>query len=189
MDRAGSVYNSNSAFISEQLQKQREMHKHNLESFNAARDAYLERVQGTIDFLREKGVGGAAKVAADEVAAAVGEARKLPGAVTKQVHDAFERLMAHESVQKALASARPAVDAAWTRYMGVHDSVVASQRYKQAYDLSQAALARAQETFIFKKAKENLYPYVARYADPAVAQITASSYYQAALEHVAPKAA
>jgi hypothetical protein len=117
------------------------------------------------------------------------EARKLPGAVVKQVHDAFERLMAFEPVKKAMTTAKPAIDAAYTKYVGVHDVVVASPQYKKAFDLSQAAFTRAQQTYLYQTAMTNLYPLVAKYADPAVAQITASPYYQAAVEHVTPKVA
>lgn len=184
---ASQVYQSNSSYIQEQLDKQRQFHQQNLETYKAAREQYLKKVEDSVEFLRANGISGAAKKAADEVSVAVLEARKLPGALAKQVHDAFGRLMAFEPVQKALHSARPAVDAAYTRYEAIHDGVVASPSYKKAYDLSQAAVVRAQETYLYKKAMENLYPLIAKYADPAVEQIAASPYYKAVVAHVTPK--
>lgn len=186
---AGQVYQKNSSYIQTQLEKSRELHKHNLESYKAAKEQYLKKVEESVEFVKTNGISGAARKAADEVSHAVTEARKLPGAVLKQVHDTFERLLTFEPVQKALSSAKPTIDAAYTRYLGVHDTVVASPQYKRAFDLSQAAVARAQETFFYKKAVESLYPLVSKYADPAVAQLTASPYYQAAVAHVLPKAA
>jgi hypothetical protein len=97
--------------------------------------------------------------------------------------------MAFEPVKKALTTAKPAIDAAYTKYVGVHGAVVASPQYNQAFNLAQAAVTRAQQTFLYQKAMQNFYPLVAKYADPAVAQITASPYYQAAVEHVTPKVA
>ena len=189
MQSAGQVYQSNSSYIQTQLDKQRDLHKQGMESYKAAREQYLKKIEDSVEFLRSNGLTGAAKKAADEVSVAVAEARKLPSAVAKQVHDAFERLMTFEPVKKAMTSAKPAIDAAYTKYVGVHDVVVTSPQYKKAYDLSQAALTRAQQTILFQKAMQNFYPYVAKYADPAVAQITASPYYQAAIEHVTPKVA
>ena len=186
---AGQVYQKNSTYIQAQLDKSREVHKHNLESNKAAKEQYLKKVEESVEFLRTNGVSGAARKAADEVSSAVTEARKLPGAILKQVHDTFEKLLTFEPVQKALSTARPTIDAAYTRYVSVHDTVVASPQYKKAFDLSQAAVARAQETYFYKKAMESFYPYVSKYADPAVAQLTTSPYYQAAVAHVLPKAA
>jgi hypothetical protein len=109
--------------------------------------------------------------------------------VLKQVHDAYGRLAALEPVQTTLGAARPAVDAAYQQYEKLHSGVVASPTYKRAYDLSSAAVARAQGTFVYRRAAESLYPLVARYADPALEQIAASPYYKAALTHIQPQAA
>ena len=189
MKSAGQVYQSNSTYIQAQLEKAGEVHRSNLESYKAAREQYLKQVEDTVEFVKKEGITGAARKAADEVSAAVAEARKLPGIVAKQVHDAFERLLSFEPVQRTLSSAKPAVDAAYPRYMGVHDTVVASPQYKKAFDQSMMAVARAQETFLYKRAVSTFYPYVAKYADPAVAQITASPYYHATVKHITPNAA
>lgn len=186
---ASQVYQSNTTYLQQQLEKQKQFHQQNLETYKAAREQYLKKVEDSVEFLRTNGLSGAAKKAADEVSVAVAEARKLPVALATKVQEAFERLMEFEPVKKALTSARPAVDAAYTRYTAVHDNVVASSSYKRAYDLSQAAIKSAQETFVYRKAKENLYPMVAKYADPAIEQIVASPYYKAAVDHVTPKIA
>lgn len=188
MQNAGQVYQNNSAYLQAQIEKQKEFHKHNLEAYKAAREQYLKKVEDSVHFLKQQGITGTARKAADEVSAAISEARKLPAVAAHKVHEAFDALLAFEPVKKILASTKPAVDAAYTRYMGVHDVVLASPQYKKAYELSQAALTRAQETFIYRKAKENLYPLVAKYADPALEQISASQYYQATVAHLAPKA-
>lgn len=185
---AGQVYQSNTAYLSSQLEKQKAFHHSNMESYKAAREQYLKRVEDSVEFVRANGVTGAAKRAADEVAAAVGEARKLPGLVLQRVHDAFDRLAALEPVHKALATARPAVDAAYQRYDSLHAAVVRSPSYRRAYDLGTSAVARAQETSVFRAAKDSLYPLVAKFADPALETVAASPYYQAALAHIAPVA-
>jgi hypothetical protein len=185
MQSAGQVYQSNSSFIQTQLEKQREIHLANLETYKSARDQYLKKIEDSVEFLRSNGLQGAAKKAADEVSVAVAEARKLPSAVASKVHDAFEKLMAFEPVQKAMTTAKPAIDAAYTKYV----AVVSSSQYKKAFDLAISAGARAQQTALYQKAMESFYPLVAKYADPAVAQITASPYYQAVIDHVTPKVA
>jgi hypothetical protein len=43
MQSAGQVYQSNSSYIQTQLEKQREVHAKNMESYKAARDEYLKR--------------------------------------------------------------------------------------------------------------------------------------------------
>ncbi len=48
----------------------------------------------------------------------------------------MERLLAFPPVHKLLEAARPQLDAAYSTYVKLHDTVVASPRYKQAYDLS-----------------------------------------------------
>ena len=184
---AQQMYQSNSSFIREQLEKQRQYHQQHLETYKAAREQYLKKVEETVEFVKSKGITGTAKLAVDEVSVALKEARKLPGAVAKTVHDAFEKMMAMESVQKILENAQPAVQAAYTRYQNVHDKVVGSSSYKKLYDMSLSTMSQVQGSFIYRKAAENVYPFVAKYADPAMQQIAASPHYQALLTHVAPK--
>lgn len=90
-----------------------------------------------MDFLKQNGLSGAAKLAADEVSTRVTKARELPSYLIKQVHDSFEKLIALEPVHRAVETVKPAVDSAFTTYMGVHDSVVATPQYQRVYSLGQ----------------------------------------------------
>jgi hypothetical protein len=45
----------------------------------------------------------------------------------------------------------------------------------------------AQETALYKRSKDLVYPYVAPIADPALARICASKYVAALVEHVKPQ--
>ena len=47
--------------------------------------------------------------------------------------------------------------------MRMHDSLVASTQYKQAYALAGGLAQRAQSTWVYAKVKENLFPL----AEPA----------------------
>lgn len=187
MQSVSQAYQSNSEYLRNQLDKQRQFHQHNMESYKAAREQYLKKVEESVEFIKSNGVAGAARKAADELSSTIAEARKLPGIMIKQVQEAFERLMKFEPVQKLLNSTQPAVEAAYARYEVVHGTVVNSPQYKRAFDFSQAAMLKAQESFIYRKAKENVYPLVAKYADPAYASLTGSPYFQAALQHITPK--
>lgn len=182
---AQAMYQNNAAFIQQQLEKQKKFHAKNMENYRAAREQYLKKVEEAVDFVKSKGVAGTAKLAVDEVSVALKEARKIPGSVAKKVHDAFEKMMALESVQKILQGTQPAVQMAYTKYQQVHDVVVASSSYKKLYDMSVSTMTQVQSSFIYRKAAENLYPYVARYADPAIGMISPS--YQALMTHVAPR--
>jgi len=184
---AQQMYQNNSEYIQGQLEKQRQYHQQNLESYKAAREQYLKKVEESVEFVKAKGITGTAKVAADEVTAALAEARKIPGTLIKRVHDAFEKFVGMDAVQNILSNAKPAVQNAYTKYQTIHDNVVASSSYKKLYDLSLATMSQVQNSFIYRKAAENLYPYVAKYADPAMEQISASTKYQALLTHVTPK--
>ena len=76
---------SNSA---EQLQtsvnNQKKYHEKNLEHYNTAREAYLKRIEETVEFLKKEGISGAAKLAADTVAARVEDAKQLPAYLDKE---------------------------------------------------------------------------------------------------------
>lgn len=49
-------------------------------------------------------------------------------------------------------------------------------------------LNKAQETRLYQKAKENLYPFLAPYADPVYNKVVSSTYYNAAVQHLTPVA-
>lgn len=226
-----------------QLSRQADFHRANLESYRAAREAYLKKVEDAVEFVKHKGLTGAARAAADEVLARVQEAKAgvlaAPGFVLSkvtagrslhqavstapcgacppggacgpsprcpptQVHEAVDRLLAFSPVHSALEAAKPTFNAvsrvpdagcctttalrragwyepcgrlippcshppsaqAQSQYLRVHDSVVASQQYKQVYSLANSFAARAQQTWLYNKAKENLLPYAKPVVDP-----------------------
>ena len=47
-------------------------------------------------------------------------------------------------------------------------------------------MSSLQGTALYQKAKTQLYPSVAPYADPALDKISANSYYKAAVDHLKP---
>jgi hypothetical protein len=228
MVAAGSMYQNNATYLQQQLEKQKQFHSANLESYKAARESYLKKVgsifltgsrpllsawkihslfhctdlyhdshwfppffqvEESIDFLKANGLGGAAKKAADEVSARVGEAKKLPSYFLKQVQEAVDKLLALAPVHMAVQSTKPALESAWTRYLSVHDQLVASNGYKRTYSFGQQALARAQQTFVYRKTSENLYPLVKPYAEPMLSSVTSSGAYRAVLAHLQPVSA
>lgn len=177
MDKA--VQNAHATY-----QQQKEYHTQTLETYRAAREQYLKRVEDVVSFVKSQGITGTAKLAVDEVSVALKEARKLPGSVAKKVHEAFEKMMALESIQKVLQGTQPAVQMAYSKYQKIHDSVVASSSYKKLYDISATTVSQVQGSFIYRKAAENLYPLVAKYADPMCQKLDPS--YKALLMHVQP---
>lgn len=52
------------------------------------------------------------------------------------MQEAVDRLLALPPVHKLLEVAKPQLDAAYATYARLHDSVVASPRYKQTYNLA-----------------------------------------------------
>lgn len=187
LSQAQAVYANNSAYLSAQLEKQKAFHASNLESYKTAREAYLKKVEESVEYLKANGLSGAARKAADEVSARVAQAQALPAAVLSGVRDAVDRLLAHGPLASVVEGVRPGLDAAYSRYLALHDAAVASPQYRRTLELGASALATAQASLLYRKAKENLYPLVAPYADPALNSVMASSYYKAVVDHLAPK--
>lgn len=192
LTQASEAYRSNSAYIQSQLEftheRSKQFHNHGLDAYNAAREQYLKRVDDSVSYIKANGLSEAAKKAAETVTTRVKEAHSYPTMLLEKVQEAVEHLMALHPLNKAVETVRPQLDAAWTRYTAVHDNVVASEQYKKTYSMAGSALTKAQETVMYQKAKENLYPLIKSYADPAVMRISESQIYNAALTHLAPKA-
>ncbi|KAI3435535.1 hypothetical protein D9Q98_001600 [Chlorella vulgaris] len=186
LNTAQKVYSDNSAYLQAQLARQAEFHKSNLQSYKEAREAYLKKVEDAVEFVKQKGLTGSARAAADEVLARVGEAKVAvlgaPGYLLHKVQDAVDRLLAFGPVHSAVESAKPSLSAAKGQYLRVHDSVVATPQYKQVYDLAGTFAARAQQTWIVAKAKENLLPY----AQPTMDSVVSSPYYSSLVQHLQP---
>lgn len=84
MIQAGKLYDSSAAELQSQVNHQKKFHEKNVEHYKQARDAYLKRVEETVDFLKKEGISGAAKLAADTVVARVEDAKQLPAYVDKE---------------------------------------------------------------------------------------------------------
>lgn len=172
--------------LSQQLARQKEYHAANLESYKAAREAYLKKVEDAVEFVKQKGLTGAARAAADEVLVRVGEAKAAvlgaPAFMLHKVQDAVDRLLAFGPVHSAVEAAKPSLGAAKDQYLRLHDSVVASQQYKAVYALAGDVAQRAQQTWIYAKAKDSLLPL----ARPAVDSVMASPYYNTLVQHLQP---
>lgn len=139
--------------MQQQVGKIEKLHADNIETYKAAREQYLKRVEESVDFVKEKGLTGTAKAAADEVTAQLAKAKAIPGYVLNKVQAAFEKLnkVAAGPAHKVLDTVKPTVDAAYTRYISLHDNVVASGKYKQLFDLSHSVrffLRNGLDTFL-----------------------------------------
>lgn len=185
---ATSIYQSNSAYLTGQIEKQKEYHSQNLQSFNAARAEYLKKVEESVEYVKSKGVSGLAKEAMDEVTTRVAKAKELPSYLLAQVHEAYEKLAALPVVKIAIDTTRPAVDAALSAYTSVHDAVVGSSIYKKGVDMGREMIDKAQENSLVKSASTKLSPYIMPIAGPAYESLAASPYVQAAVAHLTPTA-
>lgn len=82
--QAGKLYDSSAAELQTQVNHQKKFHEKNLEHYKQAREAYLKRIEETVDFLKKEGISGAAKLAADTVVARVEDAKQLPAYIDKE---------------------------------------------------------------------------------------------------------
>ena len=76
------IYSSGAEELKSQVERQKQFHEKNMEHYSKAREAYLKKIEETVDFLKKEGLSGTAKVAADKVMARVEDAKKLPGYVS-----------------------------------------------------------------------------------------------------------
>lgn len=140
---------------------------------------------------------GAARAAADAVSARVDDAKKAgsSAAATLQasassaldrVGEAWTALLAQPTVQKVLATAAPSVAAAKDALAAAHATVASSPAYAKAYGAGAGALAAVQGSAAYKRAAAVVGPKVAPIAGPAVAAVTASPYYAAAVSTLRP---
>ena len=65
--------------------------------------------------------------------------------------------------------------------MALHDSLLATQRYRQVYSLAESVAARAQQTWAFQAARDRLLPLL---PEPAVN--TATPYLTSLAAHLQP---
>ena len=95
---ASRYYSSAGNELSGHVQKQKDYHRENLERYKAAREAYLQKIEDTVGFVKQHGITGTAKYSADAVLAQVEEAKKIPAFLEKQgsilaakVHEAWDK--------------------------------------------------------------------------------------------------
>ncbi|KAK9843458.1 hypothetical protein WJX81_003967 [Elliptochloris bilobata] len=189
-------YSSSAEELKTQVDRQRQFHEKNMEHYSKAREAYLKKIEETVEFLKKEGLTGTAKVAADTVMARVEDAKKLPGYVStnakvmlEKVSSAWDNLQEFPAVKKILNVAQPGVDFAWKHYQSTHDAVAGSPTYHKVWDQSQGMWHKLKSTSAAKKAEESVWPYISPYADPVIEKVGSSSYYQAAVNHLKPIAA
>lgn len=191
---ASSYYSKNTTYLQETVEKQKQFHAQNLANYKAAKESLFKKIEETIDFLKEKGLAGAAHTAAEQVKKLVAEARSLPShlpeqakAVTKQLQDAWKSFTELPSVQRTLGTVNGSVDFAWQKYLTAHDAVVANPTYEKAYGTVGQYIKQIEGTSLYQTASQKLYPVVAPVADPALE--VATPYYNAVVDHWKPSAA
>ena len=150
-----------------------------VKSAQSAREAYLKKVETVVVFLKSQGLKGTAGLALEQVEKSVAEARKVPGAVLKKVEDAFAKLMETEAVQKVLSSdkyravysiAANTMETVSGTWMYVFDFL----RPVPAHFLTLSLALHTCSFARYQKAAQNIYPLVAKYADPAMEYATAA---------------
>ena len=81
---AHQKYSNSAEQLQSSVNNQKKFHEKNLEHYNSSREAYLKRIEETVEFVKKEGISGAAKLAADTVAARVEDAKQLPAYFDKE---------------------------------------------------------------------------------------------------------
>ena len=95
LTKAHKTYNTSAEQLQTSVNNQKKFHEKNLEHYNKAREAYLKRIEETVEFLKKEGISGAAKLAADTVAARVEDAKQLPAYLDKEAKVRVAALPVH----------------------------------------------------------------------------------------------
>ncbi|PSC72926.1 translation factor-like [Micractinium conductrix] len=170
---AQRAYAANAAYLQEQLARQKEFHAQNLTTYREAREAYLKKVEDAVESLRQKGLAGSARAAADAVLERVGEAKAAvmatPGAVLHKVHQSVEALLALGPVHSVVESAKPALESARGQYLRLHDSLVATPQYRQAWRTAVSLATTVQQIPLVTAVQARLEPLAKPYVDTVAA--------------------
>ncbi|EFN52470.1 hypothetical protein CHLNCDRAFT_138816 [Chlorella variabilis] len=185
---AWQSYTANAAHLTAVVEAQRAARGADLEAFNAARAAYLKKVEESVAFVKEQGLQGTAKVAAEALASKVEEAKKVPEVLLHEISAAWGKLSAMPAVERLVASSKVQVDAAYGKYKAAHDALVADPRYGAAVAKGGELLASLQATAAYKAAWTRLTPLLGLPAAQSAAKI-AAPYVTAVAGHLAPVAA
>eukprot|EP00887_Chlorella_sp_A99_P001422 scaffold8.g1422.t1 len=175
--QAQRVYQDNTGYLADQVAKQKQAHAANLEAYHQAKEEYLRRVEEAVEFLKQNGLTGTARRAADEVAARITHARQqateIPAHLLHGVEAAWQRLL-------ALPPVRAAAGASLATYVALHDTLVHTSLYRGVYGLAAAVLERGESTRVWGAAEPLLRP--------ALAKVSDSKYFQLALRELQPAA-
>eukprot|EP00887_Chlorella_sp_A99_P000309 scaffold13.g309.t1 len=184
---AVASYQANSEYLAAAVKKQRTAQAANLETFNAARQEYLHKVEESLAYVKQQGLQGAARAASDALLLRVQEAKKVPAQLLGEIDKAWHQLLALPAVSALLEGSKKQVGTAFSAYSKAHDLVVASPTYSAVLSRGEAALKSAQATSVYQAAAARLYPWAAPYVEPALK--SAQPYIAAVTSHLAPVAA
>lgn len=181
---AWQSYAANASFLSAAVSQRKDelaaLAGPGLEHFSEARRAYLKRVEEGVAAVRAAGLEGAARAAADALAARVEEARRVPTALLGSVEAAWAQFVGMPAVGRVLAASRGQVEAAAKTYQSAHSALVADPRYSAAVARGGALLQSLQASGAYQAAQARLAPFLA----PATQ--LAAPYVQAVATHLAP---
>lgn len=164
-------------------------HDTNLKSFGDAREKYFKYVEETADLVKAKlNPKPYIDLTYTALKDSLARAQELadPDVAVDAVHQAWTKFAALAPVSKVLETADPMVGFAQSKYTQLHGTVVANPYYKKAFDLAGSTVAKAQDTLLYKRSKDLVYPYISSLADPALAKISGSKYVAALVAHVKP---
>jgi hypothetical protein len=189
INAASGLYASNASALNKTKQNAVASSEKGLAACADAKDAYLHKIEDALALLKERGIGGAAALAADRVVATVGSVKAIPPyleteakALMLKVGDAWAKLAALPPVSLLVSTAQPSIDFAWTKYLDAHDAVVTAPSYNKAVDLGAEQLSKVQDSAVYKT-------YLKGVADPALDAIQQSGPYNALVDHLRPQLA
>ncbi|KAI3430389.1 hypothetical protein D9Q98_004984 [Chlorella vulgaris] len=180
-------YATNTARLGSVVEGQKAARASDLEQLAEARRVYLKRVEESVAFVREQGVHGTTKAAAEALASKVQEARRVPEMLVHEISAAWTKLSAVPTVERLLAGSKVQVDAALTRYQATHNAVVADPRYGAALAKGSELLGSLQSTGLYQAAVTRLSPLLDMPVTQSAAK-AAAPYLNAVTVHLAPAA-
>jgi hypothetical protein len=167
----------------------RDLHTKNMETFTAAKEEYFKWVENSVNSLKAKlNPYPYAETACLKLKQALDQAVTMadPDLAIDQVHDAWAKFASIGVVAKALDVVEPVTSKATVQYTKVHDSVVKMPVYKKTYQTVTGTVSAVHESFLYKKAKDLLYPVVAPVADPVYDNFATSTYLAQLNKHLTP---
>lgn len=167
----------------------KDLHSKNMKTFTGAKEEYFKWVESSVAALKGKlNPYPYAEAVCAKLKEALDTAVTLadPDLALDTVHDAWAKFASIGPVSKLLEIAEPVTNTATTQYVKAHDTVVSMPVYKKAYDTVSTTAGAVQESFLYTKAKELLYPLVAPVANPVYDNFASSKYVAQLQKHVTP---